>query len=351
LSPPACHGFNGGDGASRVAYKACGKTTRKRDMLKKPNVPVIAIEEHYSDAELFALFQGLDASAPPHVIARCEDTGEGRLKDMDAAGIDIQVLSHTAPSMQKITSGAAELARRVNDRLAEIVKREPKRYAAFAALPTSDPAAAADELARCVEKLGFKGAMIHGLANGEFIDNQRYWPIFARAEALDVPIYLHPAMPQQAVVDTYYKEYAKDYPVLLRAAWGFTVETATLGVRLCLSGVFEKHTKLKFILGHLGEGLPFLMWRINNGLARPGQKPVQFRDLFSSHFSITTSGFFSDPALVLCVQEMGIDRILFSVDYPFEPNAPGTAWLERIPLCDEDKAKIASGNAKRLLRM
>jgi 2,3-dihydroxybenzoate decarboxylase len=320
-------------------------------MLKKPNVPVIAIEEHYSDPELIGLFTGRDAFAPPHVLKALSDTGEARLKDMDAAGIDIQVLSHSAPSLQKITDGAVELARRVNDRLAAIVRTAPARYAGFAALPTANPAAAADELARCVEKLGFKGAMIHGLAHGQFVDDQRFWPIYARAEALDVPIYLHPGMPHEAVIDAYYKEYAKDFPILLRAAWGFTVETATLGVRLVLSGVFEKHPKLKFILGHLGEGLPFLLWRINNGLARPGQKPVQFRDIFSAHFSITTSGFFSDPALLLCVQEMGIDRILFAVDYPFEANAPGPEWLARVPLCDEDKAKIASGNAKRLLRM
>jgi predicted TIM-barrel fold metal-dependent hydrolase len=293
-------------------------------MLKKPNVPVIAIEEHYTDPELIALFTGRDAAGAPTLFEKLADVGEARLKDMDAAGIDVQVLSHTAPSLQKIADGAAALARRVNDRLAEIVKREPRRYAAFAALPTSDPAAAADELSRCVETLGMKGAMLHGLAHGEFIDDKRYWPIFARAEALDVPIYLHPSMPHEAVVDAYYKEYAKDYPVLLRAAWGFTVETATLAIRLVLSGLFEKH-RTKFILGHLGEGLPFLLWRIDNGLARPGQKPVAFRDVFSAHFSVTTSGFFSDPALLLCVQELGVDRILFAVDYPFEANAPGPA--------------------------
>jgi predicted TIM-barrel fold metal-dependent hydrolase len=320
-------------------------------LLKKPNVPVIAIEEHYSDAELTALFTGLDAAGAPALFKKLEDVGEARLKDMDDAGIDIQVLSHSAPSLQKVSTGAVELARRVNDRLAAIVATQPTRYAGFAALPTSDPQAAADELARCVEQLGFKGTMIHGLAHGQFIDDARYWPIFARAEALGVPIYLHPSMPHAEVIDAYYKEYAKDYPVLLRAAWGFTVETATLAIRLVLSGVFEQHPKLQFVLGHLGEGLPFLLWRINNGLARPGQKPVQFRDIFSSHFSITTSGFFSDPALLLCVQEIGIDRILFAVDYPFEANAPGPAWLARVPLCDEDKAKIASGNARRLLRM
>jgi 2,3-dihydroxybenzoate decarboxylase len=322
-------------------------------MLKSPACPIITLEEHYWDAELSALFTGLDAGGGgAAIVERLRDVGEARLKDMDAAGIDMQVLSHTAPSLQKIAAAEAPaLARRVNDRLAGIVAAHPTRYAAFAALPTSDPAAAADELERCVTTLGFKGAMIHGLAEGHFIDEERYWPIFARAEALDVPIYLHPAIPHPDVIAAYYKEYAKDYPVLLRAAWGYTVEAATQAIRLVLSGVFAKHTKLKFILGHLGEGLPFLLWRINNGLARPGQKPVEFRELFSRHFWITTSGFFSDPALLLCVQEMGVDRILFAVDYPFEANAPGPAWLATVPLCDEDKVKIASGNAKRLLKM
>jgi 2,3-dihydroxybenzoate decarboxylase len=185
-------------------------------LLQKPNVPVVALEEHYADPELYALFTGLDATTPPPVVEKLKDTGAARLKDMDAAGIDVQVLSHSAPSLQKISSGAVELARRINDRLAEIIKTAPTRYAGFAALPTHDPAAAADELARCVEKLGFKGAMIHGLAEGQFIDDKRYWPIFARAEALDVPIYLHPSMPHPAVIDAYYKEYAKDFPVLLR---------------------------------------------------------------------------------------------------------------------------------------
>jgi predicted TIM-barrel fold metal-dependent hydrolase len=322
-------------------------------MLKSPACPIITLEEHYWDAELSALFTGLDAGGGgAAIVERLRDVGEARLKDMDAAGIDMQVLSHTAPSLQKIAAAEAPaLARRVNDRLAAIVAAHPTRYAGFAALPTSDPAAAADELERCVTTLGFKGAMIHGLAEGHFIDEERYWPIFARAEALDVPIYLHPSIPHPDVIAAYYKEYAKDYPVLLRAAWGYTVETATQAIRLILSGVFAKHPKLKFILGHLGEGLPFLLWRIDNGLARPGQKPVQFRELFSRHFYITTSGFFSDPALLLCVQEMGVDRILFAVDYPFEANAPGPAWLATVPLCDEDKAKIASGNAKRLLKM
>lgn len=321
-------------------------------MLKKPNCPIVTLEEHYWDEELSALFTGFDAGAPPHTRKQLLDLGDIRLQAMDEAGIDIQVISHAAPSVQKLIADVAvPLARRVNDRLAAAVKRHPTRFAGFATLPTADPAAAADELARCVNELGFKGGMIHGLAQGEFVDKKKFWPIYARAEALDVPIYLHPAVPHPAVIDAYYKDYADDFPMMLRAAWGYTVEAATQGIRMILSGVFEQHPRLKIILGHLGEGLPFFSWRINNALVRPGQRAVRFRETFASNFYVTTSGFFSDTALLCTAQEMGVDRILFSVDYPFEANPPGPAWLETIPFCDEDKAKIASGNAKRILRL
>jgi 2,3-dihydroxybenzoate decarboxylase len=139
--------------------------------------------------------------------------------------------------------------------------------------------------------------------------------------------------------------------MVIRAAWGFTVETATLAVRLVLSGVFERHPKLKIILGHFGETLPFFIWRIDQALKRPGQKPMSFRDIFCRHFYVTTSGNFSDPTLLCTVAEMGVDHILFAVDWPFVANAPGVQWLERAPIPDADKAKIFSGNAKRLLRM
>jgi 2,3-dihydroxybenzoate decarboxylase len=321
-------------------------------MLQKPHCPVITLEEHYWDSELPSHFTGMDAAAGPELKAKLLEVGAQRLAAMDEAGIDIQVLSHTAPSTQKLPANiAVEVTRGVNDRLAKIVAAHPTRFAAFAALPTANPAAAADELARATETLGFKGAMLHGLSQGVFLDDKRFWPIFARAEALDVPIYIHPSVPHPDVIDAYYKEYAKDFPILLRAGWGYTVEAATQAIRLILSGVFDAHPNLKIILGHLGEGLPFLLWRIDSALARPGQKPVAFRDVFRRNFYVTTSGFFSDSALLCTMMEMGIDRILFAVDYPFEHNAPGPRWLERAPICEEDKAKIASGNAKRLLRM
>jgi 2,3-dihydroxybenzoate decarboxylase len=243
-----------------------------------------------------------------------------------------------------------ELSRRVNDRLHAAVSANPKRFGAFAALPTSDPKAAADELERTT-KLGFKGPMIHGLANGSFLDDKRFWPIFERAQALDVPVYLHPAVPHPAVMDAYYKEYVKDFPMVIRAAWGFTVETATAAIRLVLGGVFDAYPRLKIVLGHLGETLPFLLWRIDQALSRPGGKVLSFRQLFCEHFYITTSGNFSNPALLCCVMELGIDRILFAVDWPFVPNPPAVEWIKSVPLCDEDKIKILSGNAKRLFRL
>ncbi len=321
-------------------------------MMSTPHSAVIALEEHYWDAELAATYAGIEATRPGETNTRLHDLGALRLREMDEAGIDVQVLSHGAPSAQKLPVAiAADLTRRVNDRLAATVKTNPSRFAAFAALPTADPAAAADELERTVTVHGFKGAMIHGLANGEFLDGKKFWPIYARAEKLDVPIYFHPSLPKPEVMKAYYDDYAQDFPMVARPAWGYTVETATQAIRLVLSGVFEAHPRLKVILGHLGETLPFLLWRIDQALARPGQKRLSFRDVFCNNFWITTSGNFSNPALLCCVMEMGIDRILFAVDWPFVPNAPATRWMESVPLCDEDKAKILSGNAKRLLKM
>jgi len=157
-------------------------------------------------------------------------------------------------------------------------------------------------------------------------------------------------VPHPGVIDAYYKDYAEKHPGILRAAWGFTVETATQGIRLVLSGVFDAYPGLKIVLGHMGEGLPFYLWRISHGL-RGSTGAKSFRDIFCEHFWITTSGFFSNPALICCVMEMGIDHILFSVDYPFVDNMPGAKWTETLPLCAEDKEKLLSGNARRLLKL
>jgi predicted TIM-barrel fold metal-dependent hydrolase len=319
-------------------------------MANKPYI--IALEEHYLDAEVKRHYTGIDAHQAPRLAERLDDVGQGRIADMDAAGIDLQVLSHANPGLQKMDAETAvRLARGANDRLYETVRAHPDRFAAFAAIPTPEPKAAADELERSVTKLGFKGALINGLTNGVFLDDKRFWPIFERAAALDVPLYMHPAIPHPAVVEAYYKDYVEQYPSLLRAAWGFTVETATQGVRLVLSGVFDAYPNLKIIIGHLGEGLPFYLWRISMGFERDHKGTKSFRDVFCEHFYVTTSGFFSDPALLCCMMELGIDRIMFSVDYPFVDNPPGTKWTETLPISNEDKEKLLNGNARRLLKL
>lgn len=320
-------------------------------MPEKPYV--IALEEHYVDRKVAETFTGRDATRAPHIVAALEDLVDARIKEMDAAGIDLQVLSHGAPAVQRLDDVdlAVKLARQANDSLHEAVRAHPKRFAAFAMLPTADAKAAADELERAVTKLGFKGAMIHGLANGVFLDNKRFWPIFERAQALDVPIYLHPSAPHPDVVKAYYADYLEKWPTFQQSAWGFGVETGTLAIRLVLSGLFDAYPRTKIILGHLGEGIPFFLWRINQSLSRQGGSPTYFRDHFCAHFHITTSGFFSTPALQCCMTELGVDRIMFSVDYPFVANKPGVDWLLNLQVNAEDLNKIASGNARRLLKL
>jgi len=315
---------------------------------------VVALEEHYWDEEVEKHFKGRDSSRRNALMERLHDLGELRLKEMDEAGIDVQVLSHGAPSLQRIDAeSAVDLAIGTNDRLAEACKANPDRLFAFAALPTADPKAAADELERTVDKLGFKGAMIHGPTGPDgWLDKKEYWPIFERAEALDVPLYLHPSWPHQDFIKTYLADYLDEYPALGGPAWGYTIETATHALRIVLSGVFDKYPNAKMVLGHLGESIPFSLWRINQALNRiENTGGASFREIFSEHFWITTSGNFSNPAFLCCVMEMGIDRIMFSVDYPFVDNAEGTDWIPTIPLCREDIDKLLHGNAERLLKL
>ena len=323
-------------------------------MTTKSGSQIIAIEEHYLDADVDQKVNK-QAGGGEATKAKLIDLGNLRLKEMDEAGIDIQVLSHCPPGAQAFDPDEAEKrAQGVNNRLHEFIQSKPDRFSGFATLPTRAPEVAADELERCIKDLNFKGAIIHGLTEGEFIDLPKFWPIFERAERLDVPVYIHPGRPHPAVIEAYYKEYAEKYRSILSAGWGFTVETATAGLRLDLSGVFEKHPHLKIILGHMGEGLPFLLWRINHSFGksiRNEDEEVNFRDIFCKHFYITTSGNFSNPALLCSIMEMGVDRILFSVDWPYVDNTPGAEWINTIPLGKEDLEKILNGNARRLLKM
>jgi len=303
------------------------------------------------DPEIASHYEGGDGRAPA-IRDRLLDLDEIRLKEMDEAGIDVQVMSHGNPGVQRMDAATAvPLARRANDNLYESISARPERFRAFATIPTPEPEAAADELERTVKELKFVGALVNGPTNGVFFDDKRFWPICARAEALDVPIYLHPATPHKAVVDAYFRDYLTDFPGLSQAAWGFTIDTATQAIRMILSGVFEAYPNLKIILGHMGETLPFALWRINHGITRPGNKPIAFRETFCRNFWITTSGHFSTPALLCSMMELGSDRILYSVDYPFVDNLPGTKWLETLQISPDDREKLFSGNATRLLKL
>jgi 2,3-dihydroxybenzoate decarboxylase len=317
---------------------------------------VIALEEHYTDRGVAAAAAAQGGRAggggAPGVVERLLDLDDVRLRQMDEAGIDVQVISHAPSLIQQVNAEQSiELAVGANNALRQAIDRHPERYAGFAALPTPDPAAAADELERAVTQLGFKGAMIHGSTQGVFHDDARFLPIFERAEALDVPIYLHPGPPLPAVVDAYYGDYLPRFPQLASAAWGFTIDTANQAMRLILSGLFERLPGLKIIVGHLGEGLPFLLDRMDEALNRPGNSRLEFKKTFCDHFYVTTSGFFSTPALLCTVLQMGIDRVMFSVDWPFVENGPGMRWMETVPLSEEDRQKMFNANARRLLKM
>lgn len=320
---------------------------------------VIALEEHYTDRGVAAAAaaQGRPGRAGgggggPGVVERLLDLEEVRLREMDAAGIDVQVISHAPSVIQQLNAEAAvELAVGANNALRQAIDKHPDRFAGFAALPTPDPQAAADELERAVTQLGFKGAMIHGRTQGAFHDDARFLPIFERAQALDVPIYLHPGPPHPAVIDAYYGDYLQEFPSLASAAWGFTIDTANQAMRLILSGLFERCPDLKIILGHLGEGLPFMLDRMDEALNRPGNERLEFKKTFCDHFYVTTSGFFSTPSLLCTLLQMGIDRVMFSVDWPFVENGPGMTWMETVPLAEEDRQKMFNGNARRLLKM
>ena len=305
---------------------------------------VIALEEHFTSPKLRALRGEKDSP----VQRRLDDLGALRIAEMDEAGIDLQVISENNPATQNLDAETAvRLARESNDVLYEAVRAHPDRFAGFATLPTPDPKAAADELERAVVRLGFKGAMIMGLTHGRFMDDKQFRPIFERAAALDVPLYIHPTPPHPAVQDAYFKE----YPYLAVAPLGFTLETLTHTFRLIVGGVFDDYPNLKIIVGHLGETAPFLLWRTNDILGERHKMPRAFADYYRTHFWLTTSGAFSDAALACSIAEMGVERIMFSVDWPFMKNRAGRDWLDAAPLSHHNRALIFGGNAAKLLKL
>ncbi len=288
------------------------------------------------------------------INAKLLDVGEGRIADMDAAGIDMQVLSVSAIHVDMLDSSAANaIARDTNDRMAAAVRAHPTRFAAFSTLALQEPDKAAAELDRCVRDLGFKGAMLNGTSNGQFLDHPRFTPLFEAATALDVPIYLHPAPPPKPVMDAYYGGLPGSLGFALStSAWGWHVETGMHSLRLIVSGVFDRFPQLKIIIGHMGENLPFSIARAEMAVGR-GAPDLQrsITEYFRENFYLTTSGYFSTPPFLCMKQVVGIDHTLFSVDYPFSTNDLGRKFLDSLPLSPQEMEKFAHGNAEKLLRL
>ena len=321
-----------------------------------PPAGKIALEEH------FILPENFDTSytvrdLPPETRHKILDLGNGRIADMDRGGLDICILSLTAPGIQAVPNIAQAIAqaRRTNDYLAENIAKNPKRMKGFATLPLQDPQAAAQELTRCVRDLGFCGALVNGFSQiGEadsavFYDLPQYRPFWATVQELDVPFYLHPRLPLATRQQAY-----EGYPWLAASAWRFAVETSIHALRLMASGLFDEYPKLKVILGHLGEGLPFGIWRVDHRISRTGAQPkarLPMGHYLRENFYITTSGNFRTQALTDVILEVGTDRILYSVDYPYEDVVEAKDWFDQVAISDSDRQKIVRANAQKLFRV
>ena len=314
----------------------------------------ITIEEHF----LSSGFANRIQEGSTEVLRRgtlhdkLMDLGEIRLRDMDASGIDMQVISHTTEARPVEGDEGIRLAREANDQLAAATKAHPDRFAGFALLPMASPGAAAEELERAIKQLGFKGAIINGTTNGRFLDDPAFAPILERAAALDVPIYLHPAAPPEAVNKAYYAGLDPQVSILLSlGGWGWHSETGIHALRMILAGVFDRLPNLRIIIGHMGEMIPFMLKRMDD--MTPFMKNLQHPvpEYFLRNFYITPSGFFSDPLLLLAMQVIGADRIIFSVDFPYILNEQGRTFLDRAAISPADKEKISHLNVERVLKL
>lgn len=322
-----------------------------RSMFEKEEaVPGITPEDWVEIRGLLAMFSAPDTlGGTVSSMSKLLDVGEGRLKDMDEAGIDMQVLS-LVPGVQIIdASSAITLAKKVNDRLSKVVKAHPQRFAGLATIPPQAPDAAAAELKRAVSELGLKGAMIFSHVKGEYLDDKKFWAIFEMAEKLDVPIYIHPRPPSPDMIKPF-----TAYPGLDGAMWGYSAEAGLHAMRLILSGLFDKYPGLQIILGHMGEGLPYWLWRMDNHWAKLSSSNKLKKtpsEYVKNNFYIDTSGMFWLPPLMCAYLALGADRILFAVDYPFESAKDATQFIDTIPISDGDKEKICHLNLEKLLKL
>lgn len=355
-------------GGGSKAYAASATESTPGTTKQTPKrIKRIALEEHWSNQELDQIGMkwrattgsqvGLDARKLPPAfltsIKRQRDFEEFRLPLMDQHGIDIQVLALSSPGIQALDdpAKAVDLAKRTNDFQAGVIQKHPDRFAGFAALPTQYPKAAADELERTVTQLKFKGAMIQGHTNWEYLDAPKFRVIWERAADLEVPLYLHINDPS---VDS--RKVYEGYPQLAGSMWGWGVEAATHALRIISSGVFDAYPKAMLILGHLGESLPYLLGRLDEGygaLATVDNRKLKksYSEYIRNNFLVTTSGLYRPEALVCAISAMGPDRVLYSTDYPFVDLKASVALFDKTPMSNEVREKISHLNAERWLRL
>ena len=313
----------------------------------------MALKETLEDSRSFAGGSGKWDEFARQIL----DLGEERLAGMDENGIEFAILSLNSPAVQAIldTKTAIEVSRRANEKMAEAVARHPGRYAAFAALPMQDPDAASKELTRCVKEYGFKGALVNGFTQKDVPDSAIYFDIpeyrsfWSTVSDLNVPFYMHPRMQIKSRAQAY-----EGHPWLMSAPWGFAVETSIHALRLCGSGLFDDFPKLRIILGHLGEHIPYDLWRID---ARMRFSPRGYTgkrylgDYFKEHFYITTSGNFCDQAFRCALDVLGADRLMFSADYPFEKMKDAADWYDKTPISEAERLQIGRTNAIKLFNL
>jgi 2,3-dihydroxybenzoate decarboxylase len=318
----------------------------------------IGLEEHFAIPDTLSDSAGfVPQDHWKELEYRLLDIHEKRLRLMDEHGMEMMILSLNAPAVQAIPDAkkANEIARRANDFLAEQVARRPQRFQGFAALPLQDPDMASRELERCVRDFGFKGALVNGFSQlGErtlYYDLHEYWPFWGVVATLDVPFYLHPRNPLPRDAAIY-----EGHRWLMGPAWAFGQETAVHALRLMGCGLFDKYPSLQIVLGHMGEGLPFSIWRVdyhNAWVKFPQPYPAKKKigEYFTQNFHITTSGNFRTQSLIDAILEIGADRILFSTDWPFENIDHAAVWFDSADISEPDRIKIGRANAIRLFKL
>ena len=316
----------------------------------------ITLEEHFLTTEFLRATGGLGSGFPAELARVREqllDLGEGRLRAMDEGGVDLQVLSLAAIGIDKLRpEDENAVLKSVHDEAAAAVRAHPDRFAAFVTAGLHNVPQAIREVERCITQLGFKGVFVDGTTAGRFLDHPDFFPFLEVVQSLNVPLYIHPAPPPPAVRDAYYSNLPGSAGYLLSiAGWGWHSETAIHVLRLIISGVLDRLPELQIIIGHMGEGLPFALARSNAVLSRGLQLKRSVAEALAQQVSITTSGYFTRPPFECTRAVLGLERMMYSVDYPFSPNTNGQKFLDDLELNDTDRAALTHGNAQRILKL